>query len=302
MGVSSEERGFLNMTLEDLQKEMTGRGLASYFNATVSMAKNAIGITLKREDRLPVGVSKFGGLPDLPSGTEWCRVAETGMPMSFVAQVNFGETAPFDRDGKLPSRGILYFFYDCSPDGMPWGYAPEHRSGWKVFYYDGDPNRLSPAAPPADLYLDDNGMVFGQAGMVFDARPELPSPESDLANHLNLPDAEETQEACWEWLDDRMEDLSNKLLGHADPIQSAMELECEYVTHNINCGFPNGHRLGKEQGLHKNAARWNLLMQVDSNEDIGMMWGDAGRLYLWITDEDLAERKFENTWLMLQCC
>lgn len=53
--------------------------------------------------------------------------------------------------------------------------------------------------------------------------------------------------------------------------------------------------------LAKNSGRWNLLMQVDSNEDNGMMWGDLGRLYLWITSEDLAARKFENCWLILQC-
>lgn len=30
-------------------------------------------------------------------------------------------------------------------------------------------------------------------------------------------------------------------------------------------------------------------------------WGDMGRLYLWITNEDLAARNFENCWLILQC-
>ena len=57
----------------------------------------------------------------------------------------------------------------------------------------------------------------------------------------------------------------------------------------------------EEEGLDKNTGHWNLLLQVDSNEDIGMMWGDCGRLYLWITDEDLAAKNFENSWLILQC-
>ena len=52
------------------------------------------------------------------------------------------------------------------------------------------------------------------------------------------------------------------------------------VTNNINCGSPEGYAIAKTRGLDKNAARRNLLMQVDSNEDIGMMWGDMGRLYL----------------------
>ena len=104
-----------------------------------------------------------------------------------------------------------------------------------------------------------------------------------------------------EWLDENGSEICNKILGHADPVQSGMELECEYVTHKINCGTPDGYKIAKSRGLDKNAARWNLLLQVDSNEDIGMMWGDIGRLYLWITTEDLAARNFENSWLILQC-
>ena len=101
--------------------------------------------------------------------------------------------------------------------------------------------------------------------------------------------------------DDMESGMRNKLLGHADPVQGGMELECEYVTHRINCGTPDGYRIARSQGLDKNASRWNLLLQVESNEELGMMWGDLGRLYLWITDEDLAARQFENCWLVLQC-
>lgn len=32
-----------------------------------------------------------------------------------------------------------------------------------------------------------------------------------------------------------------------------------------------------------------------------MMWGDLGRLYFWIRDDDLAARRFEKAWLILQC-
>ncbi len=74
---------------------------------------------------------------------------------------------------------------------------------------------------------------------------------------------------------------ANKLLGHSDNIQFCMEEECE-----------------KETGK---TGPWNLLLQVDSNKDCNMMWGDVGRLYLWITDEDLAARNFESVWVVMQC-
>jgi len=31
------------------------------------------------------------------------------------------------------------------------------------------------------------------------------------------------------------------------------------------------------------------------------MWGDLGRIYYWIRDDDLAARRFDRSWLVLQC-
>lgn len=289
--------------LEQLREEMNESGLTAYFDALAPLAKNAIQITLdeQEDDDLPIGVSKFGGCPDLPEGVEWFRTVETDIPMSFIAQVNFAEAAPFDLEQKLPRKGMLYFFYDISPDGMPWGFDPKDADGWKVLFYDGDSAALSRREAPEDLEEDDNGTIFGAARMCFEAVMELPSTESDLTNDVELPDDDDLQEQYWDWLDEKSEEPSNKLLGHADCVQSGMELECEYVTNQIYCGNPEGYQTAKARGLDKNAARWNLLLQVESNEALGMMWGDMGRLYLWITNEDLAARKFENCWLILQC-
>lgn len=290
-------------TLKELQKEMKERGLSGYYDALAPLAKNAIRITLQEleEASLPVGASKFGGHPDLPAGIDWFRMDVADIPLSFIAQINFSEIASHDLERKLPEKGMLYFFYDCSADGMPWGFDPEDSDGWKVYFYDGDLSALSRAEAPEDLEEVDNGILFGCAGLRFETAVELPSPESDLTNGLDLPQDGETQDAWWEWSDEMTDDISNKLLGHADPVQNGMELECEYVTNQINCGTPEGYQIAKSRGLDRNAARWNLLLQIDSNEEIGMMWGDMGRLYLWITEEDLKSRQFENCWLILQC-
>ena len=292
-------------TLEELKEEMSASGLADYFDVLAPLAKQSIRITLdpRDENTLPIGVSKFGGCPDLPCDVAWFRRERANIPLSFIGQVNLAEIAPFDLEHKLPECGMLYFFYDCStaPDGMPWGFAPEDSDGWRVYFYDGDMSALSRKAPPADLKENENGMLFGTSGMHFETVAELPSTESDLTNGLDVPDDEELQDRYWQWLDEHTPELSNKLLGHADNVQGGMELECEYVTHGNNCGTSDGYGIGESEGLDKNAAHWNLLLQVDSNENIGMMWCDAGRLYFWITDEDLANRAFENCWMVLQC-
>lgn len=289
-------------TLEEICAEMSERGLDGHFAALAPFAKNAVRITLDEcnDENIPIGCSKFGGCPDLPPDTNWFRTKATDIPMSFLAQVNLSDAAPFDLDNKLPKHGMLYFFYDCSPDGMVWGFDPEDSDRWKVFFYDGDLSQLIRQAVPDDLETNDNGFCFGAARMRFESYMELPSPESDLCNNLDFPEHED-QDLYWDWVEEACENGTNKLLGHADPVQSGMELECEIVTHNISCGTPDGYQLAIQRCLDKNVGHWNLLMQIESNEELGMMWGDLGRLYFWITDEDLSAQHFENSWLILQC-
>jgi uncharacterized protein YwqG len=53
--------------------------------------------------------------------------------------------------------------------------------------------------------------------------------------------------------------------------------------------------------LEKGAQDWILLLQVDSDDDAQMMWGDAGMLYFWIRRQDLAQAAFGKAWCILQC-
>ena len=46
---------------------------------------------------------------------------------------------------------------------------------------------------------------------------------------------------------------------------------------------------------------WVLLLQLDSYEATGMMWGDCGRLFFMMRQADLLSRKFDEAWLVLQC-
>jgi len=275
--------------MEQLKQEMLERGLGGMFEALAPYGKNAVYMELEEED-CPVGASKMGGEPDLPAGMEWPRTAE-GVALSFIAQINFAQVHPYDIDGRLPEKGMLWFFYDCSDEGMPWGYDPKDADGFRVIYAEG--GELERLEAPEDLEVS-----FSEARVSFEARLDLLSTDSDLCDQVELPDEE--MDDYFDWLDER-EGACNKLLGHSDNIQGGMELECEYVTNGIYCGDPSGYQKAKALGLDRNAARWSLLLQVESNEDIGMMWGDMGRLYLWITEEDLKARRFDRSWLILQC-
>lgn len=273
--------------MEELKLEMRERGLGGLFEALSPYAKNAIYMELEEASE---GFSKMGGAPKLPAGMEWPRKPD-GTPLTFIAQIDFAQVHPYDLDGRLPEGGKLWFFYDCSDDGMPWGFDPKDADGFRVIFAE-NAALVSAEAP------DDLEVTFDEAGISFESRVDLLSTDSDICDDLDLPDEE--MDDYFDWLEER-EGGCNKLLGHSDNIQGGMELECEYVTHGLYCGDPSGYQKAKALGLHKNAARWTLLMQVESNEDIGMMWGDLGRLYLWITEEDLQARRFDKCWLILQC-
>jgi uncharacterized protein YwqG len=46
---------------------------------------------------------------------------------------------------------------------------------------------------------------------------------------------------------------------------------------------------------------WRLLLQLDSDEHMDVMWGAAGMLYFWVREQEAAAGRFENVWVILQC-
>jgi uncharacterized protein YwqG len=58
----------------------------------------------------------------------------------------------------------------------------------------------------------------------------------------------------------------------------------------------------RQRATHfERADRWPLVLQIDSDLQAGMQWGDLGRIYVCIRKHDLAERRFERCWTLVQC-
>lgn len=51
-----------------------------------------------------------------------------------------------------------------------------------------------------------------------------------------------------------------------------------------------------------NIEDWILLLQLDEDSELPMIWGDAGCAYYWIRKQDLAIRNFSNTYMTIQSC
>ena len=297
----------LAMNLESLERELIKRNLGAFFNTLQPELKSCISLQLNVGGPDVIGGSRIGGIPDLPEGIEWpwCRYTkvkkkffglgkavktEVAFPMSFIAQLNCAEFNQLEGAKDYPNEGMLYFFYNN--DQSAWGFDPKDKAHFKVFFYNGDLKTLKPTAFPTEL--PEAGRFKG-ASLTFEEDYSVPSWEHGVYENLSDEDQD------W-FFDTFLPDKEiNKLGGHPNQIQGEMSLECELVTNGLYCGNPSGYNDPKAEALAPKAKFWQLLLQVDSNSALDMMWGDAGRLYFWIREQDLKNRDFDKAWMILQC-
>jgi uncharacterized protein YwqG len=301
------------MTKEELDRKLTEYNLDHHREAIEARLRPCIRLYLSKadEDELPLGASKMGGRPDLPLSLSWPTETRRPpherdrrfnpdsedkplLPLSFVAQIRLSGVSSLDDEGLLPATGILYFFYSAEQE--VWGFDPRDHSGFKVLYYDGD-ETLIRTDFPSDL---PDIAYFHPCRIRPEKEISVPPPVSDWVDFLSFDadrngDWDAYEQMCDEW-------PMNTMFGYADNIQGEQELECELATNGIYVGDAEGYKDPRRAPLEPSIPNWRLLLQVDSNEeDCGMTWGDLGRIYFWIRKDDLANRRFDKSWFILQC-
>ena len=233
--------------------------------------------------------SHFGGVPGLPEGVEWPE--RSGRPLDFLARLSLAELQAAQSLPWLPPVGALLFFYDC--EDQPWGFEPADRSGWRVLLVPDLPQ------PVAD---GPTGPVAAHRPAAFKPIASRPSPEHRAFPAKDLTDEEFS--AYQVTLDASFgSGPRHQVGGYPRPIQGdSMDLECQLVSHGLNCG--NGEAYASAQGkeLAAGASDWRLLLQLDTDEAaLGQMWGDDGTIYFWIPERAARAGDFDKTWLVLQC-
>lgn len=234
--------------------------------------------------------TRIGGIPPMAGRFDWPFWRDR--PLSFVAQVELAEIhTALNRDW-LPSDGRLLFFYDTEQEA--WGFDPKDKGAWAVFF--------DPAAEPAPLLdppivLPDHGQ-FSEKKLAARASQSYPSLERLGEDLGDLSDDE------WDALDNRFSAPApaHQIGGYPSPVQGDhMEMESQLASNGIYLGGADGYSSPEAQALKSGAEDWILLLQVDSDDDAGIMWGDCGMLYFWIRKQDAAKRDFSKVWMILQC-
>ena len=271
-------------------------------NAIRALENNRV--RLRFTDAAPMGRSRFGGAPEVPQDFSWPRFTTAtydddqilSRPLAFLAQFDCREIAPFDREGLLPASGLLTFFYELG--SQRWGFDPADRGCARVFWFP-EETPLSPAAFPDDLPYR-----LPEMGVSLSAESAFPCAEDFFSG-------QDPRQADWDGFFEacgmlEIDDPSNRsgLLGWPDLIQGSAFRDCELTAR----GHYLGHGpvdLSPEDKAAAQAAKdnWQLLFQLDTVEKEGfeLMFGDCGRIYFFIRKEDLAARRFDRVWLILQC-
>lgn len=265
------------------------------YSSIIEHAINEVRLTsnIIVEDKMPLGVSKLGGRPDLPADVTW--PVFNNKPLSFLAQLNLEELCNVYDHTDMPKTGMLYFFYDNAQE--TWGMSIEEKSSWRVIYSESD-DHLVRTAFPKNL-MDD--YRFGSAKVDMMLRQSYPQWENDIVQLANLTD--EATDHYIDFVGDSYGEngVITKVFGYPNQIQGNMDVECQMIADGITYEDIRKYSSAKRSELNNRAKDWTLLFQLDSEESIHMIWGDVGRLYFWINKEDLKNRNFDDVWMILQC-
>jgi uncharacterized protein YwqG len=275
--------------LSDSRLSRVAKDLAAMLQPAIRL------LTLPCEDEeLPPGSTRIGGKPDLADNIVW--PSWNGKPLTFLAQINLADLGQFSYARVLPKQGWLLFFYN--DEQSTWGYNPNDEGSWAVIYMPNVNAKLERRGlPSASL---PNGF-YHPCKVKMQEIITLPAYDSPAIGKLELNHVE--REVYWDLLEEVYADrkVCHQILGHPQPIQGDMQLECQLVSNGLYCGDWTVYKDPRAIKLAKNAVDWRLLFQLDSDENTGMMWADVGRLYFWIRHADLRKRNFGKSWMILQC-
>lgn len=235
---------------------------------------------------------RLGGAPRLPESIDWPQ--RKGRPLAFVAELDLAAIRAVDGPEWLPASGFLHLFYDA--EDQPWGFDPADRDGWKIILSDDvvETAMQTPSALSADAVFAPVRLK-GRSAMTYPTTERL-----DLSPEVGRTFAFEPVQALLD------SDLGigprHQVGGYPAPIQGdGMELESQLASNGIFMGGPASYSDDRIAALEAGAADWRLLLQIDSDEEAGMMWGDVGILYVWVREQDARAGNFSNPWIILQC-
>lgn len=209
--------------------------------------------------------SKLGGTPYFPKGFA-APLDSAGDPMVFLAQINFSEVVGSGLP--LPSQGILQFWlsHGVGVHGLSFGNG--EKAFQAAFHPAPDPD--AQAAFPADERSSDALPFLGEIACSF-------VPDTCIWNS-----SEESVPIPPEIDGDLLMDMS-------DDAAPSVDADGRSLLHRIGGHpfFTQSDVRSYEPSPSGAPEKWLLIWQCDSDDSVGILWGDMGIANAFIREDDL---------------
>ena len=249
-----------------------------------STIKPFIKITAQKNNNIPLWQSKFGGLPYFPKGLDYPKDSK-GQPMYLLAQINFAESP---RLKGFPGKGILQFYICVSSDVYGLCFDDQcKQDDFRVRYF-------------PDVLEDESQMVTD-----FGFLPKTEYLPFDFQSSLEFNLCYEPISNCDYEFETRILNLEHKTGSNLyDDYHEVYEEYGEKfysIGHKIG-GYPYFTQYDPRGSQKHQDEQIILLFQMDTDDDAGIMWGDAGVANFFITEKDLKNLDFSNVLYNWDCC
>jgi uncharacterized protein YwqG len=306
---------------ERFRYEVEACGLTKIWPRLRAVARPSYVVELMPDADLErLGTSRLGGLPDLPAARPWPE--HEGQLLTFIGQIDLAEVPRLPVP--LPERGLLSFFLGID--------EPASNIGHEVLYHDGTGGELSRSPEPdEDAFLNEDSPFFRPIGVRFLPAVSVPSFFRDSSLDEFADQLEELRQRLGSPSSPRK---SSQLLGHplaisGDPLAEAYvavqgHADIIYALHRTPEDVERDLAAAREKGdadrvewlqqqkeslawFHgarqyhqEEIGHWQLLLEVASHRECGMLWWDAGRLQFHIDSRDPEARDFSRTYACIQ--
>ena len=289
--MSSDSRRHLQKNCELFGLDRSFRSLLEIYSPEISLETYSEPL-----EEIPLGETRIGGIPDLPEDLPW--PSTQGKHLSFLGQLRVSEIRNFDEKRVLPKQGFLYFFVDL--EDLPDGQISEDASKFQVLFCSEEKAKLVRTSPPKDSLAK----TLNSFSVEYYPRASLPPEESPEAQNLNLSVDD------WDRYYDLTQELEridpsdrapkHKFLGYSDLLQGDLRLDCELIRNGLSCRDEENFRSPKIEKYETGLSDWQLIFQIDQDEELGPDWRPPGRIYFMAPKEALRNGRLEESWMVLQ--
>lgn len=242
--------------------------------------------------------SRIGGDPDLPANLEW-PLDSSGTAMTFLAQLRLSDMVAVDESSLLPVNGMLSFFVGVD--------EPAYHIEHKVLYLPEEKMQDAMRRPSPEVTTLEEKFT----GYSVTARSTIEPPNYGYVDSEQVEDDEhdfeQYEDLCFELYEESSSDLA-LMFGYP----ATQHGDCEYeaalrlltgkaYNYSVKTAMEEitAHLNGDAGKAEREVRDTVLLLALDSDQDVGFCWWDAGELQFFIRKEDLLAGNFVHTYCSL---